>query len=166
MARANVFKVTQLLSRTARHSSQRSLISARQSIAAHPRVSSLSHSLNGTSISSPRLLSTTSKTLKGMSPESENPQPKESENAAATTTPTEISMEEYHHFSDQYMNNILSKLEQLQEAREDVDVEFSVCAIILFSIQPSYCTQHHYCHHPLPSLLPLPLPINHKTQTR
>jgi len=38
-------------------------------------------------------------------------------------------MDEYHLVSDAYMDTILARLEQLQESREDVDVEFSVCAL-------------------------------------
>jgi frataxin-like iron-binding protein CyaY len=37
-------------------------------------------------------------------------------------------MEEYHKVSDAYMDTIVAKLEQLQEQREDVDVELSICS--------------------------------------
>jgi frataxin len=72
-------------------------------------------------------LSTTSYVSKGISPETDNPQPKEPESSGgAPSAPTEISMEEYHQVADKCMDTIVAKLEQLQEAREDVDVEYSV----------------------------------------
>lgn len=65
--------------------------------------------------------------FKGLSPETDNPQPKQPEAHTATApSPTEITVEEYHQASDAYMDTIVAKLEQLQEQREDVDVEFSV----------------------------------------
>lgn len=49
-------------------------------------------------------------------------------------------MEEYHQVSDAYIDSIVAKLEQLQEAREDVDVEFSV-RIYFYQIH-SYHSYH------------------------
>lgn len=40
--------------------------------------------------------------------------------------PANISIEQYHQLSDEYMDSIVAKLEELQEEREDVDVEYSV----------------------------------------
>jgi frataxin len=53
--------------------------------------------------------------------------PKEAEQGASATAATDISLEQYHQVSDDYLDNILAKLEHLQEEREGVDVEFSVC---------------------------------------
>ncbi len=75
---------------------------------------------------SSRSISTSSLSLKGLSPESEDPKPPGLEEEAKITEPTEITIEEYHELSDSYLDNIVAKLEQLQEARDDVDVEFSV----------------------------------------
>jgi hypothetical protein len=64
-------------------------------------------------------------------------------------------MEEYHQLSDAYMDALVSKLEQLQEQREDVDVEFSVT----ISPSPSQSPASHLppaISPPLPLLLPLP----------
>jgi hypothetical protein len=52
-------------------------------------------------------------------------------------------MDEYHQVSDAYMDTIVAKLEQLQEAREDVDVEFSVCTIHTFPWHSSYHARLH-----------------------
>jgi frataxin len=43
-----------------------------------------------------------------------------------TVVPASISIEQYHQISDEYMDAVVAKLEELQEAREDVDVEYSV----------------------------------------
>ena len=39
---------------------------------------------------------------------------------------TEISMETYHQHADHYLNDVQQVMEELQEEREDVDVEYSV----------------------------------------
>lgn len=45
---------------------------------------------------------------------------------SASPTPAEMSAEEYHEISDAYMDHLVGKLEELAEAREDIDVELSV----------------------------------------
>jgi hypothetical protein len=39
---------------------------------------------------------------------------------------TEVSKEDYDHLSDDYLDQVLQVMEDLQEERDDVDVEFSV----------------------------------------
>ena len=63
---------------------------------------------------------------KGLSPDSEDPKPKEAEPHVVDAAPVELSNEEYNQLSDDYMDSIVNKLEELQEEREDVDVEYSV----------------------------------------
>lgn len=38
----------------------------------------------------------------------------------------ELTNEQYHEVADLYIDNLVAKLEQIQEEREDVDVEYSV----------------------------------------
>lgn len=83
-----------------------------------------------------RSFSTTLPAQKGLSPDSEDPQPKEAEPHALDAAPVELSNERYNQLSDDYMDAIVSKLEELQEEREDVDVEYSVCPLFL-SFLPS-----------------------------
>jgi len=68
---------------------------------------------------------------KGLSPESENPQP----NIAESNTPhkhaAELSDEQYQELSDEYMDMIVEKLEELHEEREDVDLEYSAGVLTL-----------------------------------
>ncbi|KAI9820762.1 MAG: Mitochondrial chaperone Frataxin [Pycnora praestabilis] len=62
---------------------------------------------------------------KGITPDSEDPQPKDLHDGDHIAVPADISMDEYHELSDHYMDQLVSKLEQLQEEKENVDVEFS-----------------------------------------
>lgn len=136
MARSNLLKLARVSTRCTRFP----LV---------PKSSLRALSIAQTSKSSPlpltaaRAFSASRCAYKGLSPETDNPQPRQpEEHTTNAAEPTEITIEEYHQVSDAYMDNILAKLEQLQEAREDVDVEFSVCTI--------------HSHHPFPSLPSFP----------
>jgi len=97
-----------------------------------------------------RQFSATATALKGISPESADPRPKEPEDVAQIVNPTEITDVQYHELSDKYMDNIISKLEELQEEREDVDVEFSVSLLpdllLLFLSIPTNSILHYLCN--------------------
>lgn len=111
------------LARAASHSlRQRTLTSA-------PRLLTLRQ----TSQQAPRILSiprirafsTTSIAPKGLSPESENPQPTATEPTSGAPKAANISDEQYEELSNEYIDLIVEKLEQLQEEKENVDVEYS-----------------------------------------
>ncbi|KAL5313608.1 hypothetical protein ACEPPN_018029 [Leptodophora sp. 'Broadleaf-Isolate-01'] len=70
---------------------------------------------------------TTNRTLhKGLSRETENPQPKEPKpNNTASLAPADVTIEQYNELSDQYLDALAEKLEQLQDEGEDVDSEYS-----------------------------------------
>ena len=74
--------------------------------------------------------------------------------------PAPISLSEYHDRSDSYIETLLQQLEELQEDREDVDVEFSVCptpppiASVWISSLPSFSYF---------SLISPPPPLHHPT---
>lgn len=61
-------------------------------------------------------------------PDTEKPQPPRDEalESARPTQPTEVSDEEYHEHSEQFMDALNEKAEALQEGREDVEMEYSV----------------------------------------
>ena len=59
-------------------------------------------------------------------PETENPQPPSRVEENRVQQPTELEEEEYHSHADAYMDAIYEKAEEMQEAREDVEVEYSV----------------------------------------
>lgn len=63
---------------------------------------------------------------KGITPDAEDPSPKELP-GEHVTQPTDTTDEVYHEISDRYLEGVLAKLEEMQESREDLDVEFSVC---------------------------------------
>jgi len=49
--------------------------------------------------------------------------------AGATTqfaSPTDLTPEQYHKLADQYIDDLVAELEEIQEEREEVDVEYSV----------------------------------------
>ncbi|KAG4442134.1 hypothetical protein IFR05_002347 [Cadophora sp. M221] len=87
------------------------------------------------SLSPARAFSTSRPAFKGLSPESADPAPKESEPEAyeptSSSAPADISNEEYHELSDAYLNAVIEKLEQLQEDSEEVDVEYSAGVLTL-----------------------------------
>jgi frataxin len=78
------------------------------------------------SVTSARPFSSTPIVPKGISPESENPQPTPKEPIAGGPQATGISAAEYEELSNEYMDRIVEKLEQLQEEKDSMDVEYSV----------------------------------------
>jgi frataxin len=88
----------------------------------------------GASSSSYRSFSASRPQLKGLSPETENPQPKEAEANSTASAPANLSAEQYAELSDTYMDALVEKLEQLQEENEGIDVEYSVCSFTSFLI--------------------------------
>jgi frataxin len=59
-------------------------------------------------------------------PDTENPSTPKREPLATTLTPAEISDEEFHTLSDEFLEKVHEKAEQVQEGREDVEVDYSV----------------------------------------
>lgn len=69
--------------------------------------------------------------LKGLSPESENPTPTLSPKASSTpAAPANLTAEQYNELSDAYMDALVTKLEELQDESENIDVDYSVLALI------------------------------------
>ncbi|KAK4038137.1 hypothetical protein C8A01DRAFT_48194 [Parachaetomium inaequale] len=66
---------------------------------------------------------------KGITPDDKAPKPVET--PPVTRTPADISEGEYHAVADEYLEKLLTRLEQLQDAREDVDVEYSAGVLTL-----------------------------------
>lgn len=59
-------------------------------------------------------------------PESENPPPREAEPHEEVSAATELDYEEYHQRSDQFLEALVEKLEQIQEEKSEVEVEYAV----------------------------------------
>ncbi|KAI9839461.1 MAG: hypothetical protein M1819_002086 [Sarea resinae] len=75
--------------------------------------------------STSRFFSSSSSAYKGISPESADPKPKAPLESEHIAEPANISVDEYHEISDGFMDELVSRLEELQEQREEVDVEYS-----------------------------------------
>ncbi|KAF4462993.1 regulator of mitochondrial iron homeostasis [Fusarium albosuccineum] len=65
---------------------------------------------------------------RGIMPDTENPaKPLEaSEEPKTSVAVAEVTEGEYHELADEYLDRVLGKFEELQDAREDIDVEFSL----------------------------------------
>lgn len=50
----------------------------------------------------------------------------ETEQVEPTAAVADITEQEYHEIADEYLDNVVNRFEELQDQREDVDVEFSV----------------------------------------
>lgn len=61
-------------------------------------------------------------------PDAENPPPKQSEEGLeeTPTVPTDISTTEFHERADDYLNELVERLEEQQETNPDIEVEYSV----------------------------------------
>ncbi|KAI9706406.1 MAG: Mitochondrial chaperone Frataxin [Candelina mexicana] len=64
------------------------------------------------------------------------PEPKAEVDSGFANEATELSNDDYHRASDTFMDELVRKLEALQEEREDVDVEFSA-GVLTVSFPPA-----------------------------
>jgi frataxin len=62
-------------------------------------------------------------------PDTDNPSPPKVEEVATTLTAAEITDEEFHTLSDAFLEKVHEKAEQVQEGREDVEVDYSVSVL-------------------------------------
>ncbi|CAN8104156.1 unnamed protein product [Discula destructiva] len=72
-----------------------------------------------------RFLSTTSPLHKGILPDSDDPSPPNVQPTSVKATPAALSDEQYHALSEEYMDTICSRLEDVSEKNSGVDVEYS-----------------------------------------
>ncbi|KAK3315500.1 hypothetical protein B0H66DRAFT_502391 [Apodospora peruviana] len=66
----------------------------------------------------------TSADRKGITPDDAPPRPKP-DTPEAVKTPAEITESGYHMVADEYLDRLVTHLEDLQDQREDIDVEYS-----------------------------------------
>lgn len=62
-------------------------------------------------------------------PDAENPPPREAESTDEPTVPTDIPTSEFHERADQYLNELVQRLEEAQENDPNIEVDYSVCPI-------------------------------------
>ena len=123
MTRSAAFK---LIRGATRQLSTPSLTIARSSLTRQPRPSLLSRVFYLSSVHTYRSFSTTPAASKGLSPESEDPAPKEPESHIKAAQPAELTEQEYHELANMYIDSLVQRMEQLQEESDEVDVEYSV----------------------------------------
>ena len=63
-------------------------------------------------------------------PDSSDPAPPKTEEIEEQEVRTEISLEEYHEHADQFLDNLILKLEQRQEDKADLDALGMLCTEI------------------------------------
>lgn len=123
MTRQSLSRATGLVARSMRSSSLSAVRLA-------PRRSSTAVSSNVVAAAVPfrsKFLSTTAALPKGILPDSDDPSPPNVQTSAVKAVPAELSDDEYHALSDEYMDTICSRLEDIAEKNAEVDVEYSVC---------------------------------------
>ncbi|KAG9198152.1 Mitochondrial chaperone Frataxin [Epicoccum nigrum] len=83
---------------------------------------------------------TASTRTRSIIPDVENPPPKQSEEHETPTVPTDISTSEFHERADEYLNELVERLEEQQETNPDIEVEYSagVLRVDYISKQLSY----------------------------
>ncbi|OAQ73168.1 Frataxin-like protein [Pochonia chlamydosporia 170] len=69
--------------------------------------------------------STSPQVSKGIMPETDNPGKQDVQETRPSFGVVELSDGEYHELADSFLEVVLSKFEQLQDAREDIDIEYS-----------------------------------------
>lgn len=60
-------------------------------------------------------------------PDSSDPPVREAEEHTQSNVPAELTTEEYQVRSDHFFDALVAKLEERQDDKADVDVEYSVC---------------------------------------
>ncbi|KAH8706546.1 hypothetical protein BGZ61DRAFT_223131 [Ilyonectria robusta] len=76
---------------------------------------------------------------KGIMPDTENPAKATPEPETTGFAVVELSDAEYHELADEYLDNVVGRFEELQDSREDIDVEFSAGVLtISFPDQGTY----------------------------
>ncbi|KAH7250099.1 uncharacterized protein BKA55DRAFT_690337 [Fusarium redolens] len=76
---------------------------------------------------SQKCFSTTVSSKRGIMPDTENPAKplNATEEIHQNAVVADITEQEYHDLADEYLDNVVGKFEELQDQREDIDVDFS-----------------------------------------
>ncbi|KAF5684250.1 regulatory protein [Fusarium denticulatum] len=119
MSRQIAFQASRLASRAIRSSTP----ICRSSFRIVPAISHLSIR----SALSQKCFSTTISDKRGIMPDTENPAKplNEAEEIHQNAVVADITEQEYHDLADEYLDNVVGKFEELQDQREDIDVDFS-----------------------------------------
>lgn len=121
MARTSITKLSGAAARTLRASSQ-----ARLSVPPRAALLSVVSKPATSSIAARKLFTTSAFAARGIMPDSENPQVKETPKAEIKMNVVELTDAKYHELADAYLDTVVTQLEELADARESVDVEYAV----------------------------------------
>jgi frataxin len=115
--------IARVLRRTIRAASQTVVRAQAISKVTGPRLTAISRQVPP----APRCLSISSPRKAGMMPDTHDPQPPNTDvSPEHQTAPADINEEEYHEHADRYMEALHERAEELQEGRDDVEVEYAV----------------------------------------
>ncbi|KAK2053430.1 frataxin [Colletotrichum caudatum] len=120
MVRSSITKLTGAAARALRASSQARLAVPRRSallLSAPKPAASV--------IPARKLFTTSSASARGIMPDTDNPQVKDTPKEEVKMNVVELTDAEYHELSDAHLEAILTQLEEIADAREGVDVEYA-----------------------------------------
>jgi hypothetical protein len=120
----------------ATRTASRSIIRPRQANAFHLQPCRVVPAIRAVNCS--RSFSVSASKATGLMPETENPSTPKREPLATTLTPAEITDEEFHTLSDAFLEKVHEKAEQVQEGREDVEVDYSVSYFVMVATVQIY----------------------------
>ncbi|KAH0421926.1 frataxin [Colletotrichum camelliae] len=122
MARSSIAKLSRAASRSLRTSTS-SVLPRRSSAlllnATKPAATA------GLVVPTRKLFTTSAVATRGIMPDTDDPKVKETPKEDVKTSVVELSDADYHELADTYLETVLTKLEELQDAREGVDVEYA-----------------------------------------
>ncbi|KAI8264850.1 Frataxin-like protein [Colletotrichum sp. SAR11_239] len=120
MARSSIAKLSRAASRSLRTSS----ILPRRASAALLNATKPAATA-GIVIPARKLFTTSAVATRGIMPDTDDPKVPETPKEEVKTSVVELSDADYHELADTYLETVLTKLEELQDAREGVDVEYA-----------------------------------------
>ncbi|OBT76092.1 hypothetical protein VF21_04861 [Pseudogymnoascus sp. 05NY08] len=130
MSRVNILRISRLANRNVLLTSQRCQVPAARALSTKA-ILAIAVANKSYISGSVRNFSCSQASPKGIYPETDNPPAKTLEPEAKPQEPTELTIEEYHEAADTCIDRLVATFEELQEAREDVDVEYSAGVLTL-----------------------------------
>ncbi|KAI8263527.1 Frataxin-like protein [Colletotrichum sp. SAR 10_77] len=122
MARSSIAKLSRAASRSLRTSTT-SVLPRRSSAALLNATKPAATA--GLVVSARKLFTTSAVATRGIMPDTDDPKVPETPKEEVKTSVVELSDADYHELADTYLETVLTKLEELQDAREGVDVEYA-----------------------------------------
>ncbi|KAE9568415.1 Frataxin-like protein [Colletotrichum fructicola] len=122
MARSSIAKLSRAASRSLRTSTT-SVLPRRSSAALLNATKPAAAA--GLVVPARKLFTTSAVATRGIMPDTDDPKVPDTPKEEVKTSVVELSDADYHELADTYLETVLTKLEELQDAREGVDVEYA-----------------------------------------